>query len=287
MAGLAVGHPAPVLRDGDGAVAFAQLGRSPDEDEVIDLVTSTGSSSESESSQTGTTDVYEFEDVAEDGTASTETRIEVFRVSYENGEAVVTVESDDEDRVVAPGTENDYTFCLKNNTTAALSYTMSVEAYFTPADVQIPVETRMKNYDGDWLVGGASAWEEFTALDGVEDAATLSANSYAYYTLEWQWPFESGDDEYDTLLGNTAVDEDLTLTVVIRTVAEQDVSGDAESSGSASSTLSSVKTGLTSHLGQWLAVMGVAILILLILLIAAFRRRKEEEDEGKTTNRRP
>jgi hypothetical protein len=38
------------------------------------------------------------------------------------------------------------------------------------------------------------------------------------YILQWRWPFDI-DDEYDTMLGNLAVEEDISLTIVIRTTA--------------------------------------------------------------------
>ena len=42
----------------------------------------------------------------------TETEVEIFKVSYEDGEGNITVKSDNGEKVVAPGTENSYTFKL-------------------------------------------------------------------------------------------------------------------------------------------------------------------------------
>ena len=73
---------------------------------------------------------------------TTNTKVEIFRVSYENGEQVVTVNGSNGQKVIAPGTENSYTFKLKNTGTVALDYTLEVDAYFTPADIKIPISGR-------------------------------------------------------------------------------------------------------------------------------------------------
>lgn len=148
-----------------------------------------------------------------------ETDVEIFRLSYENGEKVVTVNSGNGDEVIAPGTENAYAFQLKNTGNTAMDYVLTMEAYYSSDEWTIPVDVRMKGYDGTWLIGSDTEWKNVLDLNGIEDKATLMVNNYASYELEWQWPFESGDDEWDTLLGNTTLDEDVSLTIVIKTVA--------------------------------------------------------------------
>lgn len=148
----------------------------------------------------------------------TNTEVDIFKISYENGEAVVTVDGMN-DKVIAPGTGNEYTFYLKNTGDVFLDYTLEIEAYFTPETTPIPVEVRLKGYHGTYLLGSDDTWSDVLELNQVKDEASIAVNRYAYYTLEWRWPFESGDDSYDTFLGNMAVDEDLTLTIAIKTVA--------------------------------------------------------------------
>lgn len=148
-----------------------------------------------------------------------QTDVEIFRISYENGEAQVTVQSGNGDQVLAPGTENSYTFTLQNTGNVNLDYTLQVEAYFSHGDLAIPVVARLVDYDDHYLVGSESDYAPVLELNSVDIKNSLTAGYIAPYTLQWQWPFE-GDDAYDTLLGNTAVDEDITLTIVIRTTAE-------------------------------------------------------------------
>ena len=175
-----------------------------------------------EAETTGATEAYNpgFEVRDENTVWTTETEVEIFRISYENGQQVVTVQSDDGDSVIAPGTENSYTFKLKNTGNVNMKYTVEVDAYFTPADIPLPVLTRLCRYDAKWIVGSLEQWAEVSVLDKAEDSAVLKPGNYTYYTLDWQWPFEQGDDAYDTYLGNLAVEQDLVFTIVIRTRAE-------------------------------------------------------------------
>lgn len=163
-----------------------------------------------------------FEVVDEKVTWSTMTPVDIFSITYANGEQNITVKTDDGDKLIAPGTEQSYTFKLKNTGTTPLNYLLNVDAYVTPGDVRIPVESRINRYDGEWIVGDKEQYVDVATLDTAEDSAPLGAGKYTYYTLDWRWPFESGDDEYDTLLGNMAVDQDLTLTIIISTTAVAD-----------------------------------------------------------------
>lgn len=157
--------------------------------------------------------------VSDDRTVwGTSTEVDIFRTSYENGAHTVTVASGRGDKVIAPGTENAYTFKLKNSLTVPVDYTVTVNAWFTPDDVQIPVTCRLSRYDGHWVAGNDTTWLDVPAFDGAEDAAVLSSNSYVTYTLDWQWPFD-GNDALDSALGQRANEEDLTLTIEIVTSA--------------------------------------------------------------------
>lgn len=203
---------------------------------------------------------------------TTDTQVEIFRVSYENGEQAVTVHSDDGDKLIAPGTENSYTFKLKNTGNVAIDYTVTVDAYCTPADIAIPVTARLNRYDGAWIVGGQDSYADVSALDAAEDAATLGAGKYTYYTLDWLWPFESGDDAYDTMLGDLAEDQDMTFAIVIKTVAT------ASDDPGADSGITPPKTGDENSLALWIALAAGSVLVIIFLLVYM----KKEEKRSKT-----
>lgn len=199
--------------------------------------------------------------VSDDNTVwSTQTQVEIFKISYENGEQVVTVNSDNGDKLIAPGTENSYTFKLKNTGNVALDYSVDLEAFFSPAEIELPISCRLNRYDGKWIVGSQDAFASVPELDLAEDHASLGAGKYTYYTLEWCWPFESGDDLYDTFLGNLATEQDLCFTVVINTSASYcyDPSDD--------SGITPPQTGDSFNLIFWVLVAAAAFIIMLITL---------------------
>lgn len=205
---------------------------------------------------------------------STNTQVEIFRISYENGEQVITVHSDDGDQVIAPGTENSYTFKLKNTGNVALDYSVAVDAYFTPVDIEIPITGRLNRYDGTWVVGGKDSYASVSGLDAAEDKATLGPGKYTYYTLDWLWPFESENDEYDTMLGNLAVEQDLIFTIVIKTNATES-SNPYDDSG-----ITPPKTGDGMNLALWIVLMVSSFVMMLFLLFYQSRDKRRYSAEA-------
>lgn len=203
---------------------------------------------------------------------TTNTEIEIFRVFYENGEQEITVRSDnDEDKLLAPGTDNAYTFKLQNTGNVALDYVVTIDAYFSPDYIRMPINCRLSRYDGTWIAGDLENYVDVPTLDTVEDQATLGAGKYTYYTLDWNWPFESGDDELDTLFGNLAVDHNLTLTIRITTTATESANPNAGGG------ISHPKTGDDSTLALWIAL---AVGSLFIILILIFMRDKDKKGDN-------
>ena len=156
---------------------------------------------------------------------STDTRVDIFSLSYDKESDRVTVKSETSDKVLAPGTENDYRFSLKNTTSAKVDYSMWVEAKVEPENIELPVNVRMSGGDGKWLLGSAGDWNKPLDLNSVKDEGTLRRGESSAYTLSWQWPFEQENDGLDTLLGNQAVDEDLNFMIIIHTLATGTDSG--------------------------------------------------------------
>lgn len=206
--------------------------------------------------------------VSDDNTIWTgETAVEIFRVSYENGEGKVTVNSGRGDKVLAPGTENEYVFTLQNTGNVDLDYTLTMEAYFSDGEKIIPVVARLVDYEGNYLVGSAESYADVLELNNVMEENGLTAGYVAPYTLQWQWPFE-GDDAYDTWLGNEAVNEDITLTIVIHTTAEYGSGGGMP------------ETGDTSHVMLLSCLMVGSFAGMLVLLLLP-KRKAEEAHEPK------
>ena len=199
-----------------------------------------------------------------------ETDIEIFRISYRNGAGQVTVRSENGEKIIAPGTENTYRFTLENTGNVALDYTLQMEAWFGEAGdanpTTIPVLARVTDYKGNYLAGSAGAKDDVLALNRVSQKGSLSKGYTAPYTLEWEWPFE-GDDAYDTLLGNLATDEDITLTIRISTTATYNPTPGGDSG--------IPKTGDTGGIELAFAVMSASSAALLLLLCLPRRKRRE------------
>lgn len=199
-----------------------------------------------------------------------ETDIEIFRLNYENGDGNITVQSGSGDKVIAPGTANTYRFQLENTADHAVKYEMTMEAYFSHDDKPIPVNARVYDKYGTYYAGTRDIMADVLELNKVSDSGTLKAGYIMPYTLEWEWPFEE-DDAYDTWLGNQAVNEDITLTIVINTLATY-TPEPAVSDGDAPP-----KTGDTVMIYA-LGTMLVSGTALLFLLVLPLRRREEEEN---------
>lgn len=205
---------------------------------------------------------------------TTSTDIEIFHVRYDNnGDLVFTVNSSNKDKLIAPGTENTYVYRVLNEESRALQYTMTVEAYVTGTDLWIPVEAKLYDKDGNYLAGASDAWVDVLELDGIEKTATLGAGKHTDYVLDWRWPFERTDgsgleanDAYDTMLGNLAVDDDLTLHIIIRTLAQID--DEPEEDGP--------HTGDQYHPTLYITGMTVSSVLLVLLLI---RKKRYDEEE--------
>ena len=192
----------------------------------------------------------------------------IFTISSVNGENVVSVASDNGDKVIAPGTTNEYVFYLKNTGNCALDYTLTVDAYYSQEDLDIPVNVRMTDYRGDWELGNDDEWVPVMKLNEVEDSATLGVNRSAYYTLQWEWPYESGDDVHDTDLGNRTIEEDVSLTIVINTIAKMsDGAGDG------------VQTGDDANIMPLVIIMAAAVVLIVVAFVILGKKRKTQEDE--------
>jgi len=209
-------------------------------------------------------------DVSSDGKSwGTTTEIAVFRVYYENGERKVTVESSDGDKLIAPGTENSFVFKLKNTGKVPLDFDVDVDAYFTPKNLSAELEGRLSRYDGKWVVGDKDSYGRVVELDAAQDTSSLGVGRYAYYTLDWMWPFEGGNDALDTYIGTQAVEREITFTIRIKTTAT--ISEDTDCRQGLLP-----KTGDNSNVVLWIAVAMAAFAMVVFL----FYKREDDEEEA-------
>ena len=84
-------------------------------------------------------------------------------------------------------------------------------------------------------------------------------------------------DDYDTDLGNRAVDENLTYTVTIHTITTVNTE-DNQSDSNVIKKLRSAKTGDTGNLIYWIVF---AVVSLGVILFLVFKRKNERNNERK------
>lgn len=199
----------------------------------------------------------------------------IFKLSYdETGKTTVIGPAGNTDKLIAPGTGNRYEFTLRNPGDVTMRYTLMMEAYVTGTDLWIPVNARVWDYTDKYLVGSADGMVDVMELNTVNESAELGAGRYAVYYLEWEWPFERGDDAYDTMLGNLAVQDDLVLHIKIRTVAEYD----EEDPGPGLE--KPPGTGDNTNLWIYILLFIVAFMGLCATFLIGRKRKQNEEAEG-------
>ena len=207
-----------------------------------------------------------FEVVDLDQTWVGHTGINIFKVSYdETGD--ITVEGNG-NKVIAPGTMNSYYFDLVNTGQTGIDYQMKMEAILSDNITSIPVEVKLNDQDGKYVVGTETTWNDVVALNDVNVEGQISKGHKMRYMFSWQWPYESGNDEFDTMLGNLAVGEDVTLTIKISTLA----------TGNGSATGGIVATGDNSKVMVYALGAGVSAVLMIFFVILG---KKGEDDEAE------
>lgn len=189
------------------------------------------------------------------------------------------VNSENEDNVFAPGTEQLTTIRLLNNSSETIKYT--AVAYMIKESEILPLYGKME-------APGSTPTDSYPLPEGVTEAdvlnavtGTVDAKSIRDFDIDWYWVFESGEeiepgiyesDPIDTYLGNKAawdVADDALIGFYI--VVEGD-------DGPIIPGPNPPVTGSSSMLG-W----GIALIVVsgIILLLAFISRRREDKREKK------
>ena len=134
--------------------------------------------------------------------------LDVFSITYHNASGEITVNGTDGAKVIAPGTAVEYTVRLRNTDKVAIDYTLMPKLEFL-SEHKIPIEVRLLDTEGNYLVGDAKTWVMIEELNGIEEKATLAKGKTMEYIFQWRWPFDVGNDEYDTTLGNTVINTNI------------------------------------------------------------------------------
>ncbi len=151
------------------------------------------------------------------------TDVDLFKTAYANDKGEITVKSLEGNKLIAPGTSNEYEFSLKNTGNISLDYKMLLDSMFTLLDQDLPMQVRLRSGDR-WILGSEDNWVNAESLSGVIESGTVDVNKYVIYTFEWRWPFENDMDDAlvlndlnDTIIAESAVNQDITFRLSIET----------------------------------------------------------------------
>ena len=102
------------------------------------------------------------------------------------------------DKTIHPGSEGEFDFEIINPHAKNIVYEMDVKQYYNGQEVtDFPMFYKLKM--NNVYIAGLDNWVSYSSLSFAN--LIIPDNSTQSFTLEWCWPFESGDDEHDTLLG--------------------------------------------------------------------------------------
>lgn len=179
-----------------------------------------------------------------------------------------TVNAENGDKVVAPGTDGSNIVRLKNSADKSVHYTAVL--YESKESASLPVEARLRG-------NGFADTTAYRLPRGVKDADVLRAvrgqigrGEIQDFDVDWLWDYEDGaaQDAVDTYLGDKAAKGNADdVTVGLYLVVEDD-NGDVLPSRP--------QTGDTG-MDRYIALMVISGALLIFLLIA---RRREKKCEG-------
>ena len=196
-------------------------------------------------------------------TASGSGELNFFETLYQN------VNAENNEKILAPGTERDSVIRLKNDSGRTISYTVVVYSMKSSELLTARAE----------LVGdGFTDTNKYTLPEGIEESAviravegTLDAAKMQDFDIDWLWEFEDAvdmdaRDAIDTYLGDKAADgyaDDMTIGFYLVVHDGRDITPNP-------------KTGDNTMIWGYLVLMMISGVLLLELLISRRKRRYED-----------
>ncbi len=192
--------------------------------------------------------------------------IDVFSINYKNSSGEIVVKGANGDKVIAPGTDVSYTIRLRNVDKYALDYRLEPGLTFNSLQ-KLPILVRIIDPDDNYILGSATEWAPLEEIGDVYYTGILKKNETVEYVFQWMWPFESGNDAFDTSLGDVSDNIELNVSFELSAVANTnvDVNGGL------------VPSGMARNLA--LLIAAILLFIIMILLIASIVKRHGKEPE--------
>lgn len=142
-------------------------------------------------------------------------------IALEDKDGVITAERKIAvfDNMIAPGSDGSYRFDINNHNGRNLLYSFEVVELYNGEEIDnFPMRYRIKmnniyilneNY---WVTSDKLSFDDLNIAD----------RSTQEFTLEWYWPFESGNDTLDTYFGNSHGEYSIVVKVTAQ-FAEGDI----------------------------------------------------------------
>ena len=105
------------------------------------------------------------------------------------------------EEILKPGISGEYIFSIRNTCSRDIYFRLNMKE-----DRAFPLRYSVQSEQGEWFLGTAE--EKVSLLSGdIGIQGKITAESQLSFTLYWEWVFEEGEDERDTYLGNTQMEE--------------------------------------------------------------------------------
>lgn len=176
------------------------------------------------------------------------------------------VQAQNDEKVVAPGTDGSNIVRLKNSVSGSVTYTAVLYELKSNPDVAVEAGLTAEgaaDTDSCALPDGVKAENMIRAVTG-----TIGSGQIQDFDIRWMWNYYADEqqDVIDTALGDKSESDDVTVGLYI-TVEDNNSYVTPEPP----------QTGNNTDLGMYVGLMVVSALILLFLFISRRRERKCEE----------
>lgn len=149
-------------------------------------------------------------------------KIDIFDIVYKNESGEITVSGADDQKVIAPGTDVEYTIRIRNVDTVAIDFEL-LSGIEVLSDHKLPILVRMLDPNDEYIVGDEKTWVGIDELASASHRWTLASGDAVEYTFQWKWPYDSGDDLYDTFIGNIDADVGVKVSLTVNASANTDI----------------------------------------------------------------
>lgn len=197
--------------------------------------------------------------------------LDVFALEYKNDSGDVTIKGADGDKVLAPGAVVEYSIRIRNTDRVAIDYLLVPKVKFL-SEIKLPIQVRLIGPNEEYIVGSATEWVDMEQLNSVERTETLVAGESIEYYFQWRWPFEAGNDDYDTWLGSNVdkLDIGAEMSFGVHATANTDVELNGGAFG--------YRTPDVTYIIIFIILLLAAITLLVIRIIKKMREKEPEPE---------